>query len=82
MVTSMADQIQDIIERLERIEQQYGLHLGPQSGATSLNLPHTGLPYLNSDHKIKIDDLPTGTGADEVALGNHAHSASVWGYYL
>lgn len=78
----MADQIDDIIMRLERLEQQYGLHLGPQAGATSLNIPHTGLPYLDSSHQISIDVIPTGTASTQVALGNHTHAASVWGYYL
>lgn len=78
----MAEITQDIIERLERLERQYGEHLGPQPGATSLNHPHTGVPYLNSDHEIDLAVLPTGTASTEVALGNHTHSASLWGYYL
>lgn len=78
----MADTTADIIARLEKLEQQYGTHLGPQPGATSLNRPHTGVPYLNSDGEIDFTVIPTGTASDEVATGDHTHSASVWGYYL
>ena len=75
----MADIQADILERLEKLERNYGTHLGPQPGATSLNRPHTGIPYLNSDGELEITVIPTGTTSTEVALGNHAH---VSGYYL
>ena len=77
----MAELTQDFIDRLEYLEREYAKHLGPQAGATSLNFPHTGVPYLNEDHEIPIALLPTGTAATEVATGNHTH-ATVWGFYL
>ena len=75
----MAELTQDIIDRLEYLEHIFDIHLGPQAGATSLNYPHTGVPYLNSDHEIPVTFLPTGTASTEVAAGDHTH---VWGYYL
>lgn len=75
----MVELTQDIIDRLEYLERLFKAHLGPNAGATSLNQPHTGVPYLNDSHKINVEVLPTGTDSDEVALGNHTH---VWGYYL
>lgn len=78
----MAELTQDLIARIEALEKTLGLHRGPQPGATSLNRPHTGVPYLDADGNILFADLPTGTAVDEVAIGNHIHSASIWGYYL
>ena len=78
----MAEPIDDLRTRLEELERRLGLHIGPQPGATTLNQPHIGVPYFNEEHLIDFDALPTGTGATEVAVGNHTHTASVWGYYL
>lgn len=77
----MAELTQGIIDRLEYLERQFATHLGPQSGATSLNFPHTGVPYLNEDHEIPLDLLPVGDASTEVAAGDHTHLGML-GYYL
>lgn len=43
---------------------------GAKPGAAS------GLATLGADTKVPIAQLPTGTGASQVALGNHAHAFS------
>lgn len=75
----MVELTKDIIERLEYLEREFARHLGPQAGATSLNHPHTGVPYLNSNHEIPVTLLPTGTTASDVAAGDHTHA---YGFYL
>jgi|CXWK01.1.fsa_nt_gi hypothetical protein len=75
----MAELTQDIINRIEELERLFKYHLGPQSGATSLNHPHNGVPYLNSSHEIDIGVIPTGTSSSTVAAGDHEHTT---GYYL
>lgn len=80
----MPEPEQDLLSRVEALERLFNLHLGPQPGATSLNRPHNGVPYFNSDHLINVDELPVGTASDEVAAGDHTHAVeeTIWGYYL
>lgn len=75
----MAELTQDIIDRLEYLESEFRKHLGTQAGATTINQPHTGVPYLNSSHQVPVTFLPTGTTSSDVAAGNHGHA---YGYYL
>lgn len=36
---------------------------------------------VNADGYIDIDLLPTGTGATQIALGNHTHTTSQVGFH-
>lgn len=79
------DATAELLQRIEDLEKALKLHRGPNPGGTSLNRPHTNIPYLNSEGEIEVTQLPTGTGSDEVALGDHTHAApeeTVWGFYL
>lgn len=72
------DELTKLREDIDSIFRILHTHLGPAFGASSVNTPHSGVPYM-LDSKIPIEYLPTGDGSTEVPLGNHTH---VWGYYL
>jgi hypothetical protein len=59
----MAEPVEELVKRLDDLERFLKRHLGPQAGATTLQRPHTGIPYLDSDGKIKKEDLPETVSA-------------------
>lgn len=55
------DYISDIEARITLLENKFATHLGPKPAATSLNMPHQGVPYLTKDGTINPKYLPPVT---------------------